>query len=54
MARNLSDFNTQNLLPSAGAGLRFMVSEVHRVKISVDYAQGKEGGAVYFYIGESF
>jgi outer membrane protein assembly factor BamA len=54
VARNLSDFNTQDLLPSAGAGLRFMVSEVHRVNISVDYAQGKDGGAVYFYIGESF
>jgi outer membrane protein assembly factor BamA len=54
VARNLTDFNTQDLLPSAGAGLRFMVSEVHRVNISVDYARGKEGDAIYFYIGESF
>ena len=54
VARNLTDFNTQDLLPSVGAGLRFMVSEVNRVNISVDYAWGKEGDAVYFYIGEAF
>ena len=43
MAQNLTDFNTQDLLSSAGAGLRFMVSEVNRVNITVDYARGKEG-----------
>ena len=54
VARNLSDFNTKDLLPSAGAGLRFMVSEANRVNISLDYARGREGDAVYFYIGEAF
>ena len=54
VAAKLDELNTQDLLPSAGAGLRFMVSEKNRVNISVDYARGKEGDAVYFYIGESF
>jgi len=54
VAPQLKDLNTQDLLPSAGAGLRFMVSEKNRVNISVDYARGKEADTVYFYIGESF
>jgi outer membrane translocation and assembly module TamA len=54
VARNLSDLNTKDLLPSAGAGLRFMVSEKNRVNVSLDYARGREGDAVYFYIGEAF
>jgi hypothetical protein len=54
VAPKMTELNTQDLLPSAGAGLRFMVSEKNRVNISVDYARGKEGDTVYFYIGESF
>jgi len=54
VAPTLSEFAAGNLLPSVGAGLRFMVSEANRVNISVDYARGKEGDGVYFYIGEAF
>jgi outer membrane translocation and assembly module TamA len=54
VAPKLDELNTKDLLPSAGAGLRFMVSEKNRVNISMDYARGKEGDTVYFYIGESF
>jgi len=32
----------------------FMVSEKNRMNISLDYARGREGDAVYFYIGEAF
>ena len=32
------------------AGLRFMVSEANRVNISVDYARGKDGDGVYFFL----
>jgi outer membrane protein assembly factor BamA len=54
VAPALSEFTTDNLLPSVGAGLRFMVSEANRVNLSVDYARGREGDALYFYIGEAF
>jgi hypothetical protein len=54
VARDPGDFNAQDLLPSVGAGLRFLVSEENRVNISIDYARGREGDAVYFRIGESF
>jgi hypothetical protein len=54
VAPKVSEFAAGNLLPSVGAGLRFMVSEANRVNISVDYARGKEGDGVYFYIGEAF
>jgi hypothetical protein len=54
VAPKLSEFGSGNYLPSYGAGLRYMVSEANRVNISVDYARGKAGDAVYFYIGESF
>lgn len=54
VARDPGDFNAQDLLPSVGAGLRFLVSEENRVNISIDYARGREGDAVYFYIGEAF
>jgi hypothetical protein len=54
VARDLRGFDLGSLLPSAGAGLRYMVSEKERVNVSVDYARGREGDAVYFYIGEAF
>ena len=54
VARDLRDLDLESLLPSAGVGLRYMVSEKERVNISVDYARGREGDAVYFYIGEAF
>ena len=54
VAPKVSEFAAGNLLPSVGAGLRFMVSEANRVNTSVYYARGKEGDGVYFYIGEAF
>jgi hypothetical protein len=54
VAESVSDFNTQNLLPSVGAGIRFMLSEDHRLNLSVDWARGKDDDAWYFYVSESF
>lgn len=54
VAESLSDFNTDNLLPSVGAGIRFMLSEEHRLNLSVDWARGKDDDAWYFYVTESF
>jgi outer membrane protein assembly factor BamA len=54
VAPKLGEFWSGNYLPSYGAGLRYMVSEANRVNISMDYARGKAGDGVYFYIGEAF
>jgi len=37
VAESASDFNTENLLPSAGLGIRFMLSEDHRLNLSVEH-----------------
>jgi outer membrane protein assembly factor BamA len=54
VAPSIGDFNSENLLPSAGAGLRFMASEENRVNVGVDYAFGRDTDAFYFRIGEAF
>ena len=41
-------------LPSIGAGVRWLASEKARVNLSVDVAQGRDGGSVYVYVKESF
>jgi hemolysin activation/secretion protein len=54
VAENFGDYNTDDLLPSAGIGARFMLSEKNRLNLSVDYAIGKDTSALYFYVAESF
>ncbi len=49
-----SDFNFDDVLPSAGVGLRFKISKTTGLNLSVDYAVGKDSDAWYFYVGESF
>ena len=41
-------------LPAAGLGARFVVSQKHRVSLSFDVAQGKDGTEYYFGVGEAF
>lgn len=43
-----------NYLPAAGVGARFVVSQKHRVSLSFDVAQGKDGTEYYFGVGEAF
>jgi outer membrane protein assembly factor BamA len=54
VADSFNDYNTDNLLPSAGVGLRFMLSTKNRLNISFDFAVGKDSSAAYFYVAESF
>ena len=54
VAENFGDYNTDDLLPRAGIGARFMLSEKNRLNLSVDYAIGKDTSALYFYVAESF
>ena len=53
VAPNLSDFG-ENLLPAAGAGVRFVISRKHRVGIAFDIGVGKDGAEYYVGIGEAF
>jgi outer membrane protein assembly factor BamA len=42
------------MLPAGGVGLRFLASTAYHVNARLDYAVGKDGGSVYFSIGEAF
>ncbi len=54
VAESVSDFDLDHLLPSFGAGLRYLLSVDNRLNIGIDYAVGKGSDAFYFYVGESF
>ena len=53
VAERFSDFGS-NLLPAAGVGGRFVLSEKHKVSLSADLAFGDDGAEFYFGIGEAF
>ncbi|MCP4901263.1 MAG: BamA/TamA family outer membrane protein, partial [bacterium] len=52
VAESVSDFDLDHLLPSIGAGLRYILSVDNRLNIGIDYAVGKGSDAVYFFVGE--
>jgi hypothetical protein len=43
-----------NLLPAAGAGLRFTLDKKNRVNYRVDWAIGREGSTLVIGVGEAF
>ena len=47
-------FKIQNLLPTAGAGLRFLLFPEKDIYTRIDLAFTQEGNGVYFFIGEAF
>lgn len=53
VAHSASEFGN-NFLPAAGVGARFVISQKHRVSLSLDYAFGKDGGEIYVGVGEAF
>jgi hypothetical protein len=53
VANSVSDFG-EDLLPAAGIGARFVISEKHRVSLSADVAVGNDGTEFYFGVGEAF
>ena len=53
VAPSFGDFG-EDPLPAAGIGLRFVVSEKHRVALSADIAVGDDGAEFYFGVGEAF
>jgi outer membrane protein assembly factor BamA len=48
------DFNSDNLLPGYGAGVRFRLTHESHVNVRFDYAWGKHSREGYLYIGEAF
>ena len=53
VAADVSDFG-ENFLPAAGVGLRYVLSQKHRVGLSFDVAVGDDGAEFYFGVGEAF
>ncbi len=53
VAASFSDFG-KDFLPAAGVGVRFVLSEKHRISLSADIAAGKNGTEFYFGVGEAF
>ncbi len=56
VAPHITDFNLDDLLPSAGFGLRYVVAPKNHVSIRFDVAWGRNGGGPQFYlsVGEAF
>jgi hypothetical protein len=47
-------FGSQAWLPSGGFGLRVAAIPERRMNARLDLAWGKEGGTIYFSVGEAF
>ena len=54
VAGSFGAFNRENIRTGAGFGVRWVASESHGVRLSVDLAWGDGDAAAYFYVGESF
>jgi hypothetical protein len=54
VAPDLNELNSDDILGSAGLGIRFMPSKEAGVNLSLDYARGEDSYAWYFRIGEAF
>jgi hypothetical protein len=54
VARRWGDFRSDELLPAAGAGLRFTLDKKNHINYRIDVAVGREGRTVSIGIGEAF
>lgn len=54
VAKALEDSQDDELVPSVGVGLRFMVLPAKRVNLRLDYGRSDGGEAIYFSVGETF
>lgn len=53
VAATFGDFG-EEFLPAAGVGVRYVLSQKHKVGLSFDIAEGKHGTEYYFGVGEAF
>jgi Omp85 superfamily domain len=54
VAPSWDSFNTKNLLPGGGAGIRFNLSKRERINLRADLAYGNNGWSWTFALGEAF
>lgn len=54
IARRWNEFRTDELLPAAGAGLRFTLDKKNHINYRIDFAVGREGHTLSIGIGEAF
>jgi hypothetical protein len=54
VARRWGDFRSDQLLPAAGAGLRFKLDKKNHINYRIDFAVGREGRTFSIGIGEAF
>ena len=54
IARRWNEFRTDELLPAAGAGLRFTLDKKNHINYRVDWAIGRAGHTLSIGIGEAF
>jgi hypothetical protein len=54
VARRWGDFRSDQLLPAAGAGLRFKLDKKNHINYRIDFAVGREGRTFSIGVGEAF
>jgi len=54
VAESLGKFNSKNIRPSAGGGVRFMLATENKINLRFDYAVGEESTAWYVGLMEAF
>jgi len=54
VAPGFSEIWSAQLLPAGGLGLRFQLTEKYPMHMRLDYAWGRDGGLLYFSVGEAF
>jgi Omp85 superfamily domain len=54
VAETWDSFNTENLLPAGGTGIRFNLSSKRRIHLRADFAYGKNGWSWNMSVGEAF
>ena len=53
VADKFSNFGNE-IHPAAGIGVRYVLSQKHKVSLSADIAVGNDGTEFYFGVGEAF
>jgi hypothetical protein len=54
VAPAFGSYTSEDILPAAGIGIRWIAEPKEKATVRVDYAWGKDRGAVYLSIGEAF
>ena len=51
---SFSQIRDNDLIPSYGVGLRFMVLQAKRINMRLDYGRSRDSDAIYLMVGEEF